>query len=103
VHGAGLTIEMSEASNALYWAMRYLAEPILDFLSAHEDEPIEELEREIAALPTMPGWEARLGPQSLPDRCVRRRVLGRGLHTGAFGVGPDAGGDGRDNAPPSRW
>lgn len=62
VHGAGPTIEMREASNALHWAARYLAEPILKFLSAHENEPINTLDKEIAALPAMPDWEALLGP-----------------------------------------
>lgn len=62
VHGAGPNIEMRDANNALYWAMRYLTEPILNFLSAHENEPIDGLDREIAALPVMPDWEARLGP-----------------------------------------
>lgn len=62
VHGRGPTIELREARNALFWAMRYLAEPILAFLSEHENDPIDALESEIAALPAMPDWEARLGP-----------------------------------------
>jgi hypothetical protein len=62
VHGAGPVISMREASSSLYWVARWLAEPILDFLRTHPDDPVRALEREIDVLPTMPDWEARLGP-----------------------------------------
>jgi hypothetical protein len=63
VHGSGPVISYKEASSALYWVCRYLAEPILQWLADHETEPVEALESEMAALPPGPDWEALLGSQ----------------------------------------
>lgn len=62
VHGAGPDISFREATNALYWTARYLAEPILEWLVAHPDDPIGELEAAFSSLPTAPDWASRLGP-----------------------------------------
>jgi hypothetical protein len=56
-------ISYKEASNALYWVCRYLAEPILRWLADHPVDPVTALEEEIAALPPAPDWEALLGSQ----------------------------------------
>jgi ribosome modulation factor len=63
VHGSGPVISYKDASNALYWVCRYLAEPILQWLADHPTAPVTALEAEIAALPPAPDWEARLGNQ----------------------------------------
>lgn len=63
VHGSGPVISYREASSALYWVCRYLAEPILQWLADHPTSPVAALEAEIAALPPAPDWEARLGSQ----------------------------------------
>jgi hypothetical protein len=63
VHGSGPLISYKEASNALFWVCRYLAEPILQWLADHPTDPVTALEAEIDALPPAPDWEARLGSQ----------------------------------------
>jgi hypothetical protein len=63
VHGSGPVISYKEASSALYWVCRYLAEPILQWLADHETEPVEALDTELAELPPGPDWEALLGSQ----------------------------------------
>lgn len=62
VHGAGPTISKSDADNAVYWVYRWLAEPVLEFLSGHVHDPIGALETALDSLPEMPDWEERLGP-----------------------------------------
>lgn len=61
VHGSGPVISYKDASNALHWVCRHLAEPILQWLADHPIDPVNALETEIAALPPGPDWEARLG------------------------------------------
>jgi hypothetical protein len=63
VHGAGPTISYKDASNSLYWVLRYLTEPILKWLSAHPEDPVRQLTADIGALPPAPDWESRLGSQ----------------------------------------
>ncbi len=62
VHGDGCVVDSKEASSALFWVIRYLTEPILDWLETHAHDPIGALEQAIAQLPAAPDWEARLGP-----------------------------------------
>lgn len=62
VHGAGPVISPRDSSSALYWTLRWLAEPILEFLRDHEVDPIESLDAALRGLPEPPDWEARLGP-----------------------------------------
>lgn len=63
VHGSGPLISYKEASNALYWVCRNLAEPILRWLVDHPTDPVAALDAAIAALPDAPDWEARLSGQ----------------------------------------
>lgn len=65
VHGSGQVISYKDASNALYWVCRNLAEPILQWLADHPTDPVAALDEAIAALPPAPDREARLG--SGPD------------------------------------
>lgn len=62
VHGRRGSISPKAANEALYWVVRYLVEPILEWLSHHDRDPIGALERDISLLPAGPDWEARLGP-----------------------------------------
>jgi hypothetical protein len=57
VHGEGPTISYRDASSALFWVCRYLAEPILQWLADHPTDPVAALEAEIAALPPAPAWQ----------------------------------------------
>lgn len=66
VHGAGPHIDSKDASNALYWVIKHLTEPILEWLMMHPVDPTAELELAIGSLPTTPDWEARLGPLGAP-------------------------------------
>jgi hypothetical protein len=61
VHGAGPMISYKDASSALYWVCRYLAEPILQWLADHPEDPVAALEAAMAQLPPAPDWTARLG------------------------------------------
>ena len=61
LHGRRSDIPADDADTALFWVLKYLLEPILYWLSQHENDPIASLKSEIAALPAVPDWEARLG------------------------------------------
>ena len=61
VHGAGPEVSYRDASQALHWVLRYLTEPILNWLRDHPTDPELELAAAIRALPKAPDWEARLG------------------------------------------
>ena len=62
VHGAGPIIRMKEVSNAVFWVYRYLAEPVLEWLTTHHQDPIGDLDRGLAALPAAPDWDVLFGP-----------------------------------------
>ena len=62
VHGAGPTVTYKDASNALFWALKYLTEPMVCWLSEHPNDPVGDLDRAIADLPPAPDWEKVLGP-----------------------------------------
>jgi ribosome modulation factor len=62
VHGAGPTVSYKDASNALFWVLKYLTEPMLSWLTDHPDDPVGDLDRVIADLPPAPDWEKLLGP-----------------------------------------
>jgi|GEM_PF-3458313 len=68
LHGSADDVTEEAASSALYWVIRYLLEPILEWLSRPEnaDHPVIELEGEINALPLGPDWEQSLGPLPSP-------------------------------------
>lgn len=57
VHGAGPEIEPRDASNSLFWVVRYLTVAILEWLEAHPHDPIAALDTAVAKLPPMPDWE----------------------------------------------
>lgn len=61
VHGKGPMITADMASSAAYWVLKILVEPILEWLSHHPDDPIEQLEAELRSLPPMPDWESVIG------------------------------------------
>lgn len=55
---AGDALTTDEAHKIEYWTMRYVAPPFLEWLAAHQVNPLEELDAAIAALPPQPDWEA---------------------------------------------
>jgi hypothetical protein len=57
-HGEPLTADDNVASKALFRISHHLCEPILQWLSAYQDDPVGELEKAIAALLPPPRWDA---------------------------------------------
>jgi hypothetical protein len=61
VHGAGPRISTRQADQSLFWVLRYLARPILDWLVTHPTSPVDDLDQAMHALPRSPDWERLLG------------------------------------------
>jgi hypothetical protein len=59
-HGDGHAVSARDADTAEYWVLKYLTEPILDWLAEHPDDPVVALEERIGALPLPADWEATL-------------------------------------------
>lgn len=55
-HGEGRLVASKDASTAEYWVLHYLLEPILEWLSLHQKQPLDALELAVAALPDPPDW-----------------------------------------------
>ena len=61
VHGSPPSTSDRAASTALYWVVRQLTEPILQWLFEHPADPTGALEEAMGALPPGPDWETILG------------------------------------------
>jgi len=60
-------VDPHHPDQAEYSIARYLALPILEWLSAHRDAPIEDLKREIRAVPEPSEWAEMLAALDEPD------------------------------------
>jgi len=58
VHGDPSVVVESHASEAQYWVIHYLMEPIVGWLSTHPDDPITDLETAMAPITDPTGWKA---------------------------------------------
>lgn len=56
-HGNPLAVELEHANKAEYWTTHHLTEPILEWLGAHREDPIGDLEREINRIDNPRGWD----------------------------------------------
>jgi hypothetical protein len=59
-HGDPTAVDTEHAEQAEYWVAHYLAEPILDWLRTHPDDPIGHLEQELDRVDHPRGWQAML-------------------------------------------
>ncbi len=60
-HGGDPTdVDPKYADSAEFWVARYLAEPILDWLRSHPDNPVGDLETELDSVPEPAGWAAMI-------------------------------------------
>jgi hypothetical protein len=59
-HGDPTSVDPKQADRAEYWIAHYLAEPILDWLGTHAEDPIGELERVLDRIDEPAGWQAML-------------------------------------------
>jgi hypothetical protein len=66
-HGDPTSVETEHAGVAEYWVAHYLAEPILDWLRTHPDDPIGDLERELDRIDHPVGWQAMLDAIDAPN------------------------------------
>jgi hypothetical protein len=67
VHGEFLNLDRKRVQSDQYWVLHNLAEPILDWLCEHPEDPIGELLAALAALPEPPDWDAMLGTPPSPS------------------------------------
>lgn len=59
VHGEDRPVDLSEGRAAEFRVVRWLLIPILEWLRDHPDDPANDLEAALAALPAPPDWEAK--------------------------------------------
>jgi hypothetical protein len=55
-HGDPLVATVEEADEAEYWIAHYLAEPILEWIASHQDDPIGHLQAVMSAMPSPSNW-----------------------------------------------
>jgi len=66
-HGDPSSVEPSEAKSAEFWVIHYLMEPILEWLAAHETDPIGDLEHNLGQIGSPASWEAMLSALDSPN------------------------------------
>ena len=65
VHGDP-DVVAEHASEAQYWTVHYLMEPILNWLRLHSVDPVGDLESELNAIADPPGWQAMIAALDSP-------------------------------------
>jgi len=66
-HGDPTAVNEEEASSAEFWIAHYLAEPIIEWLRTHPDDPIGDLEREVDLAARPSRWEEMLQALDAPN------------------------------------
>ena len=56
-HGDDATVDQRDARSAEYWVLRWMAEPVLQWLMKNPDDPLAALDDAIVALPPVPAWQ----------------------------------------------
>lgn len=61
VHGAQIEVDDRQAGKVRYWLLKRVIPETLDWLQAHPNQPLADLDDAIEALPSPPDWEQVIG------------------------------------------
>lgn len=75
-HGDPTAVDPKEADQAEYWVAHYLAEPILDWLRTHPDDPVGELAKELDRVRQPEGWRQMTAALDVPSPPERPPIAG---------------------------